>query len=221
MTGKRKRGAAAIADHGPTGTAARHLGPAEVEAGMVLALASGDAVLGWAKTPQDPWWPCLAARAIAPLELFDDIDPTDLELPLEPNGDAPRGKVLAYFLGEETCCVVDNGFFDRGAWAKKPVAKHMEEREEYAAGTRLAERLQARMDALEEGAEARALAAAVRAGKATVVEAVPAAAPAALVAGSQQRDRGGKAAGAGEGPPQLLRSSWPAVEFADWEVRLV
>ena len=121
MAGKRKREAAGAAggDDENGGDAPRQLTPAEVEAGMVLALASGDAVLGWAKTPQDPWWPCLAARAIAPLELSDEIDPTDLELPLEPNGDAPRGKVLAYFLGEETCCVVDNGFFDRGARAKR------------------------------------------------------------------------------------------------------
>ncbi len=187
----------------------------DTEAGMVLALRSGAAVLGWAKAPQDPWWPCIAARSLAPLGLFDDdIDPSDLELSLDPSGAAPNGKWLAWFLGEETCGLVDASFFDLGVYARRPHSKNMQERPEYAKGVRLAERLQARVDALEEGQEMAALRAAVAAGRAAVIEA----------RAEEEKNEGGDAVGAGpvQGVPlQLLHRSWPAVAFEDWEVGCV
>jgi hypothetical protein len=207
MAGKRKRAAAGAM----TPTAA------DMEAGMVLALHGGDALLGWAKAPQDPWWPCIATRSLAPLGLFDEIDPVDLQLPLDlETGAVPKGKVCAFFLGEESCCLVDNGFFDAGVRAKKPHQKPMEERPEYAEGVRLADRLQARLDVLEEGRELYALRLAVQAGKGLVVEAVAATAPAAAAV-KEEEEEGGHATAAV--PPQLLRPSWPAVAFTDWEVR--
>lgn len=214
MAGNRKRGRSASSDDdSSSGDGSSSMTSADVEAGMVLALRAGEAELGWAKAPQDPWWPCIAARSsMEPLGLFDDIDPADLCLPLEPDGALPRGQVVAYFLGEETCCLVDNGLFDAGVYAKRPNPRKKEESAEYAAGVEQATRLQGRLDALEEGAEMGRLRAAVQAGKATVVE-----------AGVVDMDNGGgdSAGSAAPPPPQLLRASWPAVSFGhDWEVRL-
>jgi D-3-phosphoglycerate dehydrogenase len=108
---------------------------------MLLALRTGGH-LGWGKPRDEPWWPCIAARSYTVLHHF-----TSTQEPLVPLG---RGRVLAYFLGEDTYDLLDEGWFEMGYTLKKPTKVQIAARPEYAEGAVVGDRLQARMEALDE-----------------------------------------------------------------------
>ena len=62
-----------------------------------------------------------------------------------------RGRVLAYFLGEDTYDPLDEGWFEVGFTMRKPTKIQIAARPEYAEGAVVGYRLQARLEALDEG----------------------------------------------------------------------